>query len=134
VAFFDVFRRIETASCLQSKSQVDIQASGASNCVAPDEKGRRCNDVPYNQNGLDMTEEIESLVLEILKKIQNDITGIKDEMKADRLWRASVDSHMTAIDSHLTAIHLEIAQVNARIDGMSRRIERLEDRLGLAEA
>ena len=81
-----------------------------------------------------MTADNESLVLEILKKIQSDQSTIKEEMKADRLWKSSMDSHLTAIDSHLTSIHLEIAQVNARIDGLSRRIDRLETRLGLVDA
>jgi len=81
-----------------------------------------------------MTAETESLVLEILKRIQYDIANIKDEMKADRLWRASIDSHLTAMDSHLTSIHLEIAQVNARMDNLSRRIDRMETRLGLVDA
>ena len=74
-----------------------------------------------------MTADNESLVLEILKKIQSDQSTIKEEMKADRLWKSSMDSH-------LTSIHLEIAQVNARIDGLSRRIDRLETRLGLVDA
>ena len=81
-----------------------------------------------------MSEETESLVLEILKKIQFDTANIKDEMKTDRIWKASLDSHLTAIDSHLTSIHLEIAQVNSRIDSLSRRIDRVEARLGLADA
>jgi predicted nucleic acid-binding Zn-ribbon protein len=72
-----------------------------------------------------MTAETESLVLEILKKIQADMADMKDEMKANRIW-------MSSVDSHLTAIHLEISHVNARIDGLSKRIERLEGRLELA--
>jgi polyhydroxyalkanoate synthesis regulator phasin len=79
-----------------------------------------------------MTEESESLVLEILKKIQNDLATVKDELKANRIWQSSVDSRFNAIVCHLASMHLDMAQVNARIDGLSRRIERLEARLELA--
>jgi predicted nucleic acid-binding Zn-ribbon protein len=72
-----------------------------------------------------MTAETESLVLEILKEIQADMADMREELKANRIWMASVDSH-------LTAIHLEITHVNARIDGLSKRIDRLEARLELA--
>jgi hypothetical protein len=64
-----------------------------------------------------MTEESESLVLEILKKIQNDLATVKDELKANRLWQSAVDSRFNAIDSHLASMHLDMAQVNA-IDGI----------------
>jgi hypothetical protein len=55
------------------------------------------------------------------------MANIKDEMKANRIWVASVDGH-------LAAVHLDLVQVNSRIDILSRRIDRVETRLGLADA
>lgn len=74
-----------------------------------------------------MSEDTENLVLEILKKIQHDLSFVRQDVSDLKLRNAS-------IENHLASLHLDMVQMGARIDTLSRRIERVETRLGLADA
>lgn len=74
-----------------------------------------------------MTEETESLVLEILKKIQGDLAFVRQDVSDLKLRNAS-------IENHLASLHLDMVQMGARIDTLSRRMERMETRMGLIDA
>ena len=74
-----------------------------------------------------MTEETETLVMEILKKIQHELSLVRQDVSDLKLRNAS-------IENHLASLHLDMVQMGARIDTLSRRIERVETRLGMADA
>ena len=73
-----------------------------------------------------MTAENESLILEILKRIQADVAGIKQEMSDLKMRVNILEGHVQGL---LAAQHL----TNDRLDRMDQRIGRIETRLDLVE-
>ena len=74
-----------------------------------------------------MTEVDAGLLLEVLKRIQGDVSDIKQEMRDLKVRVGIVEGHM---QSMIAAQHL----TNERLDRMDDRIGRIERRLDLVEA
>jgi chromosome segregation ATPase len=74
-----------------------------------------------------VTAETESLILEILKKIQADLAEMKQDIRDLTVRVGLVEGHV----SHLIAAQ---HHSNERLDRMSNRIERIEQRLNLVDA
>lgn len=74
-----------------------------------------------------MTDQTENLILEILKRMQGDMS----EMKADI---GDLRLRMTATEEHLATLVMSTAGINHRLDRVSDRVERIERRLELTDA
>ena len=74
-----------------------------------------------------MTEQTESLILEILKRMQGDMA----DMKADV---SDIKLRVTATEEHLATMMMSIAGLNSRLDKLDGRVLRIERRLELTEA
>ena len=74
-----------------------------------------------------MTEQTESLILEILKRMQGDMA----DMKADV---SDIKLRVTATEEHLATMMMSIAGLNSRLDKLDGRVLRIERRLDLTEA
>ena len=73
-----------------------------------------------------MTAENESIMLEILKRLQTDMSEIKAD-GSDLKLRA------TATEEHLATLVMSVAGINYRLDRLSTRVEGIERRLDLTE-
>ena len=74
-----------------------------------------------------MTAETESLVLEILKRIQADIAELKDRM-------TGVEIQLSAMGQQLAGLTTAVYSGKSEMDGIKRRLERIERRLELGDA
>ena len=74
-----------------------------------------------------MTEGVENMMLEILKRMQVDIADMKGDI-------ADLKTRATAVDEHIGGLFITISGNNARLDRVVDRLERIERRLDLTEA
>jgi len=74
-----------------------------------------------------MGEETESLVLEILRKLQNDMAESRREMREG--FREI--KTLTLLEQHFVTQTAMLANQSSRIDRIEERVERIEDRLEL---
>ena len=73
-----------------------------------------------------MTEQPDNVVLEILKRIQADLTVIKEDVRVIKTRQGAAEL--------LGAIHqVEVARTGVRLDEMDSRIERIERRLQIRD-
>ncbi|GLK68887.1 hypothetical protein GCM10008179_25250 [Hansschlegelia plantiphila] len=77
--------------------------------------------------GPTMTGEMESLVLEQLRRIR----ASQDRMELDL---QDVKIRVSAIEQHLGQVQIQIAGLNGRMDRFDERITRIERRLDLVDA
>ena len=73
-----------------------------------------------------MTDDVENLVLEHLKRIQGEIVGLKDEIRGTR-------AEVTALRHQVTAAHVLVEQALEDIAGVKVRLDRIERRLDMVE-
>ena len=73
-----------------------------------------------------MTVETETLMMEILRRIQADISGMKTDMREMKTRIGLIEQRMTLLESHITDISL-------RMDRRDDVIERILARLELSE-
>lgn len=74
-----------------------------------------------------MTADTENLVLEILKRLQADMSDIKREL-------ASIHVEIAAMGQQLAGLTAAVYSGKSEMDGFRRRLERIERRLDLADA
>jgi predicted nucleic acid-binding Zn-ribbon protein len=72
-----------------------------------------------------IAQETESLVIEILKKIQADISGLKFDMVDLKHWVSTIERNTADIAS-------SYAGQSARIDRLEERLDRIERQLELS--
>ena len=70
-----------------------------------------------------MTEKTESLVLEILKRMQSDMSEMRDEMRGVRVEMTGIKQHIAAFMAHDIKQDSEIDAIKARLDRIERRLE-----------
>ncbi|MBY0306027.1 MAG: hypothetical protein B7Y43_02820 [Sphingomonas sp. 28-62-20] len=73
-----------------------------------------------------MTEAESSIMLEILKRLQSDMSEMKADMSDMRL-------RMTANEEHLATLVMSVSGINHRLDRLADRVERIERRLDLLD-
>ena len=73
-----------------------------------------------------MTVEGESLMLEILKRMQADMSEVTADM-------GDIKLRLTATEEHLATLVMSVAGINHRLDRFDKRIERVERRLDLTD-
>jgi len=73
-----------------------------------------------------VTEETESLVLEILKRLQSEFSLMREDMRGMR-------SEMMALKQHMAAFMTNALTQDSDIASIRLRLERIERRLDLAD-
>lgn len=73
-----------------------------------------------------MTADTESLMLEILKRLQGDMSEMKQDMRDMKIRTGLLEGHTASL---LTAQH----HTNERLDRINDRVERIERRLEIVE-
>jgi ubiquinone biosynthesis protein UbiJ len=74
-----------------------------------------------------MTDNVESLVLEQLRRLGQQVQSIADDI-------GDIKLRITATEEHLASMMMSIAGVNARMDKIDARVARIERRLDLTDA
>ena len=70
-----------------------------------------------------MTEETESLVLEILKRLQAEFALMRQDMSGMRAEMLSIKQHMAAFMSHELTQDSDVASIKLRLDRIERRLD-----------
>ena len=73
-----------------------------------------------------MTGDTESVVLEILKRVQNDLTLVRDDLR-------SLRSEMSSLKQHISGFMMHELNQDSDIVSMKLRLERIERRLDLID-
>ncbi|MFY9350429.1 hypothetical protein [Sphingobium sp.] len=73
-----------------------------------------------------MTDKIEHLILEQLRRLDQRLDNMESDMSDIKL-------RMTATEEHLASIMMSVAGINARMDKLDNRVGRIERRLDLTE-
>jgi chromosome segregation ATPase len=85
-----------------------------------------------------MTENVESLILEHLKALRNQLRDFKADIRSDtELVKArlnSLENQVAATSKQLAFVHEDIAGIPSRLDKFDSRLDRIERRLDLANA
>lgn len=76
-----------------------------------------------------MTSNVDNLILEHLKKIQAELTAIREEGSQIKTRLSSIESGIARIARDETANYAEIVQDRHNVDRLQERIERIERRL-----
>ncbi len=66
------------------------------------------------------------LIMEVMRKIQSDISDMKSDI-------SELKMRATATDEHLSGIFISTTGINNRIDRFDARLERIERRLSLTD-
>jgi archaellum component FlaC len=81
-----------------------------------------------------MADETESLILQILKRIQADVTDLKGGQRRIESRLSVIEERMSSMESHLpklymqsTGHHDELSELRQRVDRIERRLELTED-------
>ena len=74
-----------------------------------------------------MTDNVENLVLELLRAIRADIADLKDRM-------TGVEIQLSAMGQQMAGLTTAIYSGKSDMDTLKRRVERLEQRLELRDA
>lgn len=74
-----------------------------------------------------MTDNTETLVVEILRKIQTDIAALRE-------GQSTTNQRLSAIEHHMAGFHVNVAHQSEEVIALKNRIDRIERRLGLADA
>ena len=71
--------------------------------------------------------DTENLMLEILKRLQHDMAGLRADM-------GDVKHRLTLLERGVADLHAAVAGQSGRIDRVENRLERIERRLDLTDA
>jgi predicted nucleic acid-binding Zn-ribbon protein len=74
-----------------------------------------------------MSGEPEDLVLRYLRRIDEKVDSLRDDMR-------DVKQRLTSLEGQVALLHGDYARQSERIDRVELRLERIERRLNLAEA
>ena len=73
-----------------------------------------------------MTDDVENLILERLRRIDGRLSNIEDNM-------ADIKTRMAAIDEHGGGLSISTSGTNSRMDRFDEQIKRIERRLELTD-
>ena len=79
-----------------------------------------------------MTENVENLILELLRSMRADLSNLNKKMVELTLRFQAVEGGIASIKSDIAHHYGEIALVNARYDNVIERIDRMERRLEIS--
>ena len=78
-----------------------------------------------------MTEETENLVLEILRRLQGDMTELKSGQQGIRHRLSLLESRLAGMERNLADQYAGYAGQSVRMDRLEERLDRIERRLEL---
>ena len=81
-----------------------------------------------------MAENVDNLVVEHLRAIRADVSGIKTDVSEIKMRLSSIDERLTLVEKGTANIHGDMALLQLRLDRQGDRIERIEKRLDLTAA
>jgi regulator of replication initiation timing len=76
-------------------------------------------------------ENVENLILEHLRAIRADVSGIKDDMREVKQRLANVEAAVGGVKRDQSDLYTENASHHVRYDRLLERIDRIERRLEL---
>ena len=82
---------------------------------------------------MNMTENVENLVLEHLRAIRADVSGIKDDVREIKHRLTSLEGAVAGIKRDQAASYADTADQHARYDRLAERVERIERRLEIQD-
>lgn len=74
-----------------------------------------------------MTDNVENLILERLRRIDERLGNIEDSMQ-------DMKTRVTALDEHMSGVMISLGALNNRMDRFDERLSRVERRLDLRDA
>ena len=74
-----------------------------------------------------MAEDRNSLMVEILRRLQADMAELKEGQR-------TANVHLAAIENHMAGFHLMVGSHTEELSALRQRIERIERRLELSDA
>ncbi|NIJ07115.1 archaellum component FlaC [Sphingomonas vulcanisoli] len=74
-----------------------------------------------------MTDNVENLILEMLRRIDKRLDNIEGDV-------SELKTRATAVDEHIGGMFITLSGVNTRLDRLDERMKRVERRLELSEA
>ncbi len=80
-----------------------------------------------------MTNETENRVLEILKRMQGELSDIRSELRDMRRELHQINQRLTRVEYHMSGFFSASAIHGDRVDRLEQRLERVERRLELSE-
>jgi septal ring factor EnvC (AmiA/AmiB activator) len=81
----------------------------------------------------DMNDKVENLVIEILRKIQGDISAFTEGQKATNQRLSSIEHQMAGVEHHMAAFHETAAGHSDEMELLRSRVARIERRLELRD-
>jgi predicted nucleic acid-binding Zn-ribbon protein len=75
----------------------------------------------------DMNDNVENLVLEMLRRMDQRLDNIENDL-------GDIKLRVTATEEHLASMMMSIAGINSRMDKLDNRMSRIEKRLDLTES
>jgi archaellum component FlaC len=75
----------------------------------------------------DMNDNVENLVLEMLRRMDQRLDNIENDL-------GDIKLRVTATEEHLASMMMSIAGINSRMDKLDSRMSRIEKRLDLTES
>jgi len=76
-----------------------------------------------------MTKQTENLIIEILKKIQNEQTNTRESLNSLVVRTGNVEIELSHIHRDIAHLDAKIAEQSIRLDQVNNRLERVESRL-----
>jgi hypothetical protein len=70
-----------------------------------------------------VTEETESLVLEILKPLQGEFALMREDLRGVRAEMIPLRQHMAGLLSHEVSQDTDVASIKLRVDRIERRLD-----------
>lgn len=74
-----------------------------------------------------MTDNTENLVLEHLRALRLDVSGIKSDLR-------DVKARLASIESYIATLHADSTRGSVSLDALQQRVERIEARLNLSDS
>jgi len=85
-----------------------------------------------------MTDNVEDLILEMLKGLRNDVKAqgakMDEQFEQVRLRLGSIETQLATLQREVAGLHGDMAIVHGRIDRLEGPLDRIERRLELREA
>ncbi|MBK1693685.1 hypothetical protein CKO09_02865 [Chromatium weissei] len=78
-----------------------------------------------------MTDNVENLVLELLRAMRGDIALVRDDIREIKMRMSSLENVVSSIKRDVADLYGEVSAQNTRYDRLTDRIERIERRLDI---
>ena len=73
-----------------------------------------------------MTENVENLVLEYLRRIDRKADMLTEDVRDVKLWVSSGEGHLATVQGHLATLQGDVARIDTRLDRVDMRLDLVE--------